>query len=262
MQNETQESTLPSALDQLRKKFEETVQWQKKLEAAKLLEKSANTDSRSISPQKLAAALLNSQSSTGPKTKRGKSYSRMNPLKHGLTSDLLITQGPGAEDVREFEQLRDLLFRAYAPVGELETMAVEKILVSKWRYMRSLRCERGLIQKGFVRKLEHLTGKAFPFQTYGTENEEYERDQRLNEINEHLSLPLGSELEQVLRYQTAMERQEARALTDLERLQRERAGEHVLPPVKVQLSTDASILLPDCAAVPATVPIRHEEETS
>jgi hypothetical protein len=116
-----------------------------------------------------------------------------------------------------------------------------------------------LIQKGFVRKLERLAGKAFPFQTYGTENEEYERDQRLNEITEHLNLPLGSELEQVLRYQTAMERQEARALTDLERLQRERAGEHVLPPVKVQLSTDASILLPECAAAPATVPIRHDQ---
>jgi hypothetical protein len=45
-------------------------------------------------------------------------------------------------------------------------------------------------------------------------------------------------LDTLLRYETAIERQLYRAIDQLERLQRQRAGDYVPPPVKVGISTD------------------------
>ena len=50
-------------------------------------------------------------------------------------------------------------------------------------------------------------------------------------------LPAEAKLEKILRYETAIERQFFRALNQLERLQRRRQGEHVPPPMTIEVST-------------------------
>jgi hypothetical protein len=61
-----------------------------------------------------------------------------------------------------------------------------------------------------------------------------------NTMNVHISehaIPKGDALDNILRYEPAIERSLDRALNRLERLQRRRKGEPVLPPVNVQLTT-------------------------
>jgi hypothetical protein len=48
----------------------------------------------------------------------------------------------------------------------------------------------------------------------------------------------GRRADTLLRYETANERQFYRAIDELERLRRQRAGDYVPPPVKVGVSTD------------------------
>jgi hypothetical protein len=68
-----------------------------------------------ITPAKLAANRRNAKLSAGPKTEEGKSRSRRNAVTHGvLASALLITDGKGAEDHAEFEQLLSVIFSAFS----------------------------------------------------------------------------------------------------------------------------------------------------
>jgi len=53
-----------------------------------------------------------------------------------------------------------------------------------------------------------------------------------------LSLPGVGAADRILRYETAIERQMYRAMNQLERLQRQRQGESVTPPINVELSYD------------------------
>jgi hypothetical protein len=78
-----------------------------------------------VSAKKLESNRRNAQLSTGPKTDRGKAYSRRNPLKHGvLASKLLVLKGLGAEDSAAFEELLEILCEDLAPVGAFEEMLV------------------------------------------------------------------------------------------------------------------------------------------
>src|SRR5271166_2849305 len=109
-----------------------------------------NTNDKVVLMSKKASTnRRNAQLSTGPKTEEGKSRSRRNAVKHGvLVSALLITEGQGAEDPAEFDELLGGLRQDFAPVGALEEMLVEKIAVCWWRQKRALRCEAGLIRAG------------------------------------------------------------------------------------------------------------------
>jgi hypothetical protein len=54
------------------------------------------------------------------------------------------------------------------------------------------------------------------------------------------SLPDSLTMDRILRYETAIERQMYKALNQLERLQRQRAGDVVPPPLSVEVSTEAA----------------------
>ena len=98
-----------------------------------------------ISAAKLEANRRNATRSSGPKSSEGKKRSRLNALKHGiLTSELLILEGPNAEDARAFNELLAALRQDFAPEGALEDLLVEKIAVCFWRQRRVLKCEAGL----------------------------------------------------------------------------------------------------------------------
>jgi hypothetical protein len=183
-----------------------------------------NSDGISISPKKLEANRRNAQLSTGPRTEQGKSWSRLNSTTHGiLASALLITEGEGAEDLAEFDELLGNLYQALEPVGALEEMLVEKIAVHWWKQRRALQCEAGLIRRAFASKPKDFD------EIVNTEREA---------VTDHHCLPLGAELDRILRYETANQRQLAYTMNQLERLQRARKGEHVPAPVSAQVSGD------------------------
>jgi hypothetical protein len=64
------------------------------------------------------------------------------------------------------------------------------------------------------------------------ENEQLELEAKLAS----LYLPSRDAIEKILRYETAIERQLYRAMSQLERLQRQRQGDLVPPPISVDLS--------------------------
>ncbi len=60
--------------------------------------------------------------SKGPKTDLGKLNSSKNSLKHGLTAKQLVI----GEDLKEFEQYRDLMIEALKPEGILEEQKLKE----------------------------------------------------------------------------------------------------------------------------------------
>jgi hypothetical protein len=99
-----------------------------------------------ISERKLAANRRNAQRSTGPRTARGKNTSRYNAINHGmLVKAAVIPSGPAREDTREYKRLLEELREQYKPMGLLEDLALQEILVCYCRLARTLRYERGEI---------------------------------------------------------------------------------------------------------------------
>ena len=181
-------------------------------------------DEISISPKKLEANRRNAQLSTGPKTEEGKNHSRANALKHGvLASALLVKEGHGAEDAAAFEGLLCELCESLEPVGAVEEMLVEDMAVCRWRLKRALRYEAGLVRRQFARNLMDIA---------------MDRNPEIAATTDHLSLPLGADLDRLLRYEATIQCKLVSAMNQLERLQRARKGEHVPAPVSVQVSSD------------------------
>jgi hypothetical protein len=184
--------------------------------------------------KRTAANRRNAQLSTGPRTEEGKSRSRQNALKHGiLASALLVTAGEGAEDPAEFNEFLTGLRRDLAPVGTLEEMMVEKIAVCWWRQKRVLSCEVGLVRRAFVPDLNHeqlLDRLASQWDLVRTPEQDA--------IKDHLRLPSSDDVDRILRYETANNRQLVYAINQLERLQRALKGEQIPAPVSLQVSRD------------------------
>ena len=100
-----------------------------------------NVKSQNSSARKRAANRNNSQNSTGPKTERGKSFSRRNAVKHGLFSNLAfreLDQVPGYADA---QQLLASLREAYPPQSPFDAIRIERIATDLWRYGRATRIE-------------------------------------------------------------------------------------------------------------------------
>jgi hypothetical protein len=67
-----------------------------------------------------------------------------------------------------------------------------------------------------------------------------ESERREMEVKyDRLALPPNMPMEKILRYETAIERQLYRAISQLERLQRQRKGEPVPPEIKVNISSES-----------------------
>ena len=178
-----------------------------------------------VSARKIQANRANSLKSSGPTSEAGKNRVRWNSYKHGLLAKALFLRPIDGEDAAEFYRFFKALRRDLQPVGMLEDTHVEQAAVSYWLIQRSLRCEGGEIKKGQLKRAEHggadypgifPSGKAIRF-------------------DDHLSIPRGSALEGILRYRTAAHKDLSYHLAELERLQRARKGDHVPPPINVQV---------------------------
>ena len=65
-------------------------------------------------------------------------------------------------------------------------------------------------------------------------------DLKATRLIQSKSLPDALTMDRILRYETAIERQMYRALNQLERLQRQRAGYNVPPPISIDVNTESS----------------------
>jgi hypothetical protein len=88
----------------------------------------------------------NALKSTGPKTLRGKRYSRSNALKHGLYSkELLVSEA----DRPEFEVMCVGLKAGLKPSTLLQELAFDYIVVCHWRCKLALRLEHQQLARQF-----------------------------------------------------------------------------------------------------------------
>jgi hypothetical protein len=117
----------------------------------------------------------------GVKTAEGKNAVRLNAVSHGLLSNEALVPG---EDGCRLAELQARCRAELQPVGELETILVERIISSTWRLKRAVKVER--LCKG------------------------RRRDYFNDAWDTHI------------RYETAIERQIYKALHELERLQKAR----------------------------------------
>ncbi len=118
-------------------------------QSSKILQRN-NKKSKSAVPEqrtaKAEANRKNARKSTGPKTPRGKSYSRSNALKHGLyCKELLVSEA----DKPEFEEMRAGLEADLQPSTTLQGLAFDYIVVCHWRCKLALRLERSQFARQF-----------------------------------------------------------------------------------------------------------------
>ena len=97
------------------------------------------------SEKQLAANRANAKYSTGPKTNAGKSRSRMNAWKHGLTAEKVVIDG---EDAQELEAIRQELWEEYQPEPGMERLVVERLALTAWRLRRAPTLESSLLRSG------------------------------------------------------------------------------------------------------------------
>ena len=167
----------------------------------------------------------NALKSTGPRTPEGKAAVRYNAMKHGLLSEDVVLPG---EDEAALRELGELLRDELQPVGELESLLVDRIAAAHWRLRRL-----GLVEAGlFVNQGSEMPSYARP--DLGADTAvlglSFIRDG--NEANAFSKLS---------RYETTIERSLYRALHELQRLQAARRAEgNVPPPVAVDLNVSGA----------------------
>jgi len=81
---------------------------------------------------------------TGPRTELGKQRSKLNAVKYGIFSGVLLLD---SESKEEFEKLVSGLREHCQPVGELEEILVDQLISSFWRLRRLLTAEAAEIAR-------------------------------------------------------------------------------------------------------------------
>jgi hypothetical protein len=164
-----------------------------------------------ISERQQEANRRNAAKSNGPKTPEGRAAVRMNALKHGLTAAEIIL--PTVEDKLEFEQFQAAFEEECQPVGLLEQVLVEDMVVSRWRMNRVRKME-----PGFFALRHHVMRRAI------------REDFSTLDAQAHLALIFRDDahdadtIGKMSRYEARFERSFYKALKELQRLQALRAA--------------------------------------
>ncbi len=158
----------------------------------------------------------------GVKTEEGKAISKMNALKHGLLSREVLLIG---DDENQFELLKVKLIKELDPDGMFEGLLVDRIVAGFWRLKRALFVEKNTMEWYAEDRGEWSFGEE--------SKEQVER--------KHIKNTLGNDnVENILRYETTIERGIFRALHELERLQAKRQGKEVDLPQVLDISVGGS----------------------
>jgi hypothetical protein len=210
--------------------------------------------------KQIEANRRNAAKSTGPRTKEGKSVSKLNALRHGLFSQEVLVSG---EDPSEFESLHQQLETELQPEGALESQLVERVAACMWRLRRLYRVEAGVFAfERFRAKLEVAQDDANayeevsildrPYDLIITDEDKHDealaRERTARKSLRKLTSTVGAAFisdahhgdafSKLSRYEAAIERSFYRALHELQRLQAARKGDGISAPVAVDLSVD------------------------
>jgi hypothetical protein len=109
-----------------------------------LLDDKTQPEKTPVSIRKVEANRRNALKSTGPKTPKGKLFSRGNALKHGLFARDLMDFAAHKEEPAEYENLMSGLREQYQPIGMAEELEVERIAQGWWRLKRASRHENAM----------------------------------------------------------------------------------------------------------------------
>jgi hypothetical protein len=127
---------------------------------------------KKLSLEQIAANQINSRKSTGPKTSHGRAISKMNALKHGILARDTVVRGKSIkENEREFSALHLRLWEDLAPVGPLEELLVDQIVITQWRARRVIKAEAGEIalnvDKGVKKRRQDIELISLQWETAG-----------------------------------------------------------------------------------------------
>ena len=101
----------------------------------------ANTEKVTPINKRAEANRANAQKSTGPRTEAGKERSRLNALKHGLTSQLTVLP---TESTEAYQASLAQHVSMFLPATDQERVLVETIAKTKWRLNRCGTLEENL----------------------------------------------------------------------------------------------------------------------
>jgi hypothetical protein len=173
------------------------------------------------SEKQIEANRRNALNSTGPQTPEGKAASSRNALKHGLTAEHAVVS---IEDRDQFDDLLRSFQDQFQPVGPLETLLVDQIVMAAWRLTRVRAMETGLYE---LRLIDN--------------SDEIDEDYRNLSPHHRLAYVFGDDCRRpdafttLARYETRAERAFYRALHELQRLQAARPNPpcqtNPIPPV-------------------------------
>lgn len=104
---------------------------------------------KKVTENTLAANRRNAKRSTGPRTERGKAFSRFNAVRTGLFAKHVVIPGcDGDESEEEFARLLADVWREFRPEGTFEDFWVVQIAECMWRFRRTTRAESGSARNG------------------------------------------------------------------------------------------------------------------
>lgn len=181
--------------------------------------------------------------STGPRTPQGKERSKFNARKHGLFSKAVLLQ----DELRaEYDVLLNGLMEDFQPEGKLETVLVENLAAVLWRKRRLLQVETARISN----RIEDDDGSEpinILVQFVGADSS-LDRDeapgpmpiteaQKPKPNSASARIPSQETSDRLIRCEAHLSREFDKTLNQLERLQRMRKGQPVLPPIKVEVSS-------------------------
>jgi len=113
-----------------------------KEEKARMTIQGTEKSTKATSSRKIEANRRNAQRSTGPKTPEGKATSSQNSRTHGIFVKKFLNSAT-PETVAEIEALAAGIWEHYQPVGMLEELLVQKIVIEAARDHRVLGFEQG-----------------------------------------------------------------------------------------------------------------------
>lgn len=176
-----------------------------------------------ISDKQLEANRINAKLG-GVKTEAGKQKSKYNAVKHNLLTNLL-----NDKESKEANSIRLRLNQQFQPANVMEEMLVERIAIWYVRLQRAVLAETEQMKRidnpRVVEEIDHL-----PLQSFV----------ETKVINEGYTPKIKSEDIELLagtffRYESSIERNIYKALHELQRLQAERSGQSVVPPLALDL---------------------------
>jgi hypothetical protein len=115
------------------------------------------------SPAKIAANLENARKSTGPRSERGKSKSRLNAVKFGIYSTIPVLPGENAESYLKLEKSN---LEYFAPVGPVEMFLVRQITREEWRIERIQTVENTLAERSTREQIVRFLGSLNETETH------------------------------------------------------------------------------------------------